>query len=240
VIAFGSGRQDNILSGIEVHTLTLRRRTSSKFKTSKSVTFIVLSPLKCINIIVTRKNFGYNRSIYVYRRMVMGSRPDFSYVAKLMADPSRAAMLDALMGLDGLPATELARKANVTIQTASGHLSRLVEGKLIHVEKHGRHRYFRLANTDVARAIEALTFIAPPAHIKSLKNSSRAKKIKIARTCYDHLAGKLGVALTDAFIDNGYIIEEQNDFTVTDKGEKYFHDFEINLDSLRKERRHFT
>ncbi|MEI3614932.1 ArsR/SmtB family transcription factor [Pseudogracilibacillus sp. SO30301A] len=170
----------------------------------------------------------------------MGSRPDFSYVAKLMADPSRAAMLDALMGLDGLPATELARKANVTIQTASGHLSKLVEGELIHVEKHGRHRYFRLANTDVAQAIETLTVIAPPAHIKSLNDSSRAKKIKIARTCYDHLAGELGVALTGAFIDNGYIIEAQNDFIVTDKGEKYFHGFEINLDSLRKERRHFT
>jgi DNA-binding transcriptional ArsR family regulator len=170
----------------------------------------------------------------------MGSRPDFSYVAKLMADPSRAAMLDALLGLDGLPATELARKANVSIQTASGHLSKLVEGELVRVEKHGRHRYFRLASTDVAQAIETLTVIAPPARINSLKDSLRSEKIKIARTCYDHLAGKLGVALTEAFIEKGYLVEADEDFTVTDRGENYFHEFGIELDSLRRKRRHFA
>lgn len=170
----------------------------------------------------------------------MGSRPDFSHVAKLMADSSRAAMLDALLGLDGLPATELALKANVSLQTASGHLSKLVEGGLVCVEQHGRHRYFRLASTDVAYAIETLTVIAPPARINSLKDSSRAKKIKIARTCYDHLAGKLGVALTGAFIEKGYLVETQDDYIITNKGEMFFHEFEIDLDSLRKKRRHFA
>lgn len=170
----------------------------------------------------------------------MGSRPDFSYVAKLMADSSRAAMLDALLGIDGPPATELAKKANVSLQTASGHLSKLVEGELVCVEQHGRHRYFRLASTDVAQAIETLTVIAPPARISSLKDSSRADKIKIARTCYDHLAGKLGVALTGAFIEKGYLVEAQDDFIVTDKGETFFYEFEIDLDSSRKKRRHFA
>lgn len=106
-----------------------------------------------------------------------------------MADSSRAAMLDALLGLDSLPATELARKANVSLQTASSHLSKLVKGELVCVEQHGRHRYFRLASTEVAQAIETLTVIAPPARINSLKDSSRTEKIKIARICYDHLAG---------------------------------------------------
>ncbi|QCR32453.1 helix-turn-helix transcriptional regulator [Lysinibacillus sp. SGAir0095] len=170
----------------------------------------------------------------------MGSRPDFSYVAKLMADSSRAAMLEALLGLDGLPANELARKASITLQTASGHLSKLVEGELVRVEKHGRHRYYRLANSNVAQAIETLTVIAPPPQIKSLKDSSRAEKIKIARTCYDHLAGQLGVALTNAFVERGYLIEDQVDFKVTDIGEQFFNDFEINLDSLRTKRRHFA
>lgn len=170
----------------------------------------------------------------------MESRPDFSYVAKLMGDSSRAAMLEALLGLDGLPANELARKANVSLQTASGHLAKLVEGNLIRVEKHGRHRYFRLASPDVAHAIETLTVIAPAPNIKSLKNFSRAEKVRIARTCYDHLAGKLGVSLTEAFIQKGYLAEGENDFLVTDKGEKFFCDFDINLDVLRNQRRYFA
>ncbi|WP_042221983.1 ArsR/SmtB family transcription factor [Oceanobacillus manasiensis] len=170
----------------------------------------------------------------------MGSRPDFAYVAKLMGDPSRAAMLDALLGLDGLPATDLARKANISLQTASGHLTKLVEGNLLRVEKHGRHRYFRLANADVAQALETLTVIAPPAQIKSLKDSSRADKLKIARTCYDHLAGKLGVTLTEAFMDKGYLVADRDDFLVTDKGEKFFYDLEIDLHALRQKRRAFA
>ncbi|MGE6256359.1 ArsR/SmtB family transcription factor [Heyndrickxia sporothermodurans] len=170
----------------------------------------------------------------------MGSRPDFSYVAKLMGDPSRAAMLDALLGLDGLPASELARKAKISLQTASGHLAKLVEGNLVRVEKHGRHRYFRLASTEVAQALETLTVIAPPAKISSLKDSSRSNRIRLARTCYDHLAGKLGVSLTDAFIEKGYLIEQKNDFFVSDKGERFFGDFGIDLEELRKKRRHFA
>ncbi|MBY7144837.1 helix-turn-helix transcriptional regulator [Virgibacillus sp. NKC19-3] len=170
----------------------------------------------------------------------MGSRPDFSFIAKLMADSSRASMLDALLGLDGLPATELARKANISLQTASGHLTKLVEGNLVSVEKHGRHRYFRLASADVAQAIEALTVIAPPARINSLTDSSRAKKNKIARTCYDHLAGKLGVSITEAFAEKGYLLEDADDFLVTDNGEKFFYHFGIDIEVLRKKRRHFA
>lgn len=170
----------------------------------------------------------------------MGSRPDFSYVAKLIADSSRAAILDALLGLDGLPANELARKANISLQTASGHLAKLVEGNLLRVEKHGRHRYFRLASPDVAQAIETLTVIAPAPNINSLKDFSRAEKIRIARTCYDHLAGKLGVALTEALMEKGFLAAGQEDFLVTEAGEKFFRDFKIDLDALRKKRRHFA
>ncbi|WP_067839388.1 ArsR/SmtB family transcription factor [Amphibacillus sediminis] len=170
----------------------------------------------------------------------MGSRPDFSNVAKLIGDRSRAAMLDALLGLDGLPATELAKKANISLQTASSHLAKLVEGNLIRAEKHGRHRYYRLANSDVAQALERLTVIAPPTRISSLKDSTRAESIRTARTCYDHLAGRLGVSLTEAFIKRGYLIEDQDNFLVTDMGEKFFNDFDINLAELRKKRRYFA
>lgn len=170
----------------------------------------------------------------------MGSRPDFSFVAKLMADSSRAAMLEALLDLDGLPASELAKRANISLQTASGHLTKLVEGNLLHVEKHGRHRYFRIAHADVAQAIEMLTVIAPSPKVNSLKDFSRAEKIQVARTCYDHLAGKLGVLLTETFIEKGYLHEEENNFLVTKDGEQFFHDFNIDLDALRKKRRHFA
>ncbi|WP_152657988.1 helix-turn-helix transcriptional regulator [Oceanobacillus sp. CFH 90083] len=170
----------------------------------------------------------------------MGNKPDFSYTAKLMADSSRAAMLEALLDLDGLPASELAKRANISLQTASGHLTKLVDGNLLCVEKHGRHRYFRIANADVAQAIEMLTVIAPPPKINSLKDFSRAKNIQIARTCYDHLAGKLGVLLTDALIENGYLLEEENNFLVTKEGEQFFHDFNIDLEALRQKRRHFA
>lgn len=157
----------------------------------------------------------------------MGSRPDFSYVAKLMADSSRAAMLEALLDLDGLPASELAKRANVSLQTASSHLAKLVEGNLLRVEKHGRHRYFRIANAEVARAIEMLTVIAPSAQVNSLKDFSRSEKIQIARTCYDHLAGKLGVLITETLVEKEYVVEDQDVFIVTKAGEEFFNSFKI-------------
>ncbi|HET7577955.1 MAG TPA: helix-turn-helix domain-containing protein [Bacillales bacterium] len=170
----------------------------------------------------------------------MASRPDFSHTAKLMAHPSRAAMLDALLGTDGLPASELAREANITLQTASEHLGKLVEGKMVRVEKHGRHRYFRLASLDVARAIESLTVIAPSVRVSSLKDAGRVKRIHMARTCYDHLAGKLGVSLTDSLLKRKYIMEGQDDFLVSEDGERFFREFGIDLDTLRKKRRFFA
>ncbi|WP_339184321.1 winged helix-turn-helix domain-containing protein [Oceanobacillus sp. FSL W7-1293] len=170
----------------------------------------------------------------------MGSRPDFSYVAKLMADSSRAAMLEALLDLDGLPASELAKRANVSLQTASSHLAKLVEGNLLRVEKHGRHRYFRIANAEVAQAIEMLTVIAPSAQVNSLKDFSRSEKIQIARTCYDHLAGKLGVLITETLVEKEYVVEDQDVFIVTKAGEEFFNSFKIDLNSLRQKRRHFA
>lgn len=170
----------------------------------------------------------------------MASRPDFSNTAKLMAHPSRAAMLDALLGTDGLPASELAREANVSLQTASEHLGKLVEGKIVSVEKYGRHRYFRLANPNVAQAIESLTVISPPVRVSSLKDADRVKRIHMARTCYDHLAGKLGVSLTQSLLKKKYLMEGQNDFLLSEEGERFFREFGIDLAVLRKKRRFFA
>src|SRR3982751_4833972 len=101
----------------------------------------------------------------------MNVSDDVAKIAALMGEPSRATILDALLGKKALPATELASKAYVSPQTASSHLSKLVSGKLLTVERHGRHRYYRLASDEVGRAIEALAGIAPqPSTARSNEN----------------------------------------------------------------------
>jgi DNA-binding transcriptional ArsR family regulator len=125
---------------------------------------------------------------------------DFAAGAAAIADPARAAMLDALM--DGMPrsAGALAREAGVAASTASHHLARLVEAGLITVEPDGRRRAFRLARPEVARALEALALVCPPLPVRTLRTATRAEAERAARTCYDHLAGRLGVAVCDALL----------------------------------------
>lgn len=121
-------------------------------------------------------------------------------IAALLGDETRARIVQALHDDRALPAGELARHARVAASTASEHLARLVEGGLLVVERSGRHRYFRLAGPDVAHAIEALAAIAPPAQPRSLREATVGDALAEARTCYDHLAGRLGVELTEALI----------------------------------------
>ncbi len=151
----------------------------------------------------------------------MKANPDFATIAALIADPARAAMPFELIGDIALPAGELARLAKVTPQTASTHLAKLVKGNLVSVTKSGRHRYFRLSNRDVAQALEKLALIAPPTHLHSLNETLERKAIHRARTCCDHLAGELGVGLTQAFIDKGFIHYHDGVYEVTEIGENW-------------------
>ncbi|HEX5448793.1 MAG TPA: winged helix-turn-helix domain-containing protein [Gaiellaceae bacterium] len=137
---------------------------------------------------------------------------DVSGVAALLGDPARARIAQALHDGRALPAGELARRAGISPSTASEHLSRLVEGRLLAVERTGRHRYFRLANAEVAHAIEALAAIAPPAPVRSLREASIGDALAEARTCYDHLAGKLGVQITDALLQRNALIAVADGF----------------------------
>ncbi len=130
---------------------------------------------------------------------------DIASVAALMGEPARAAVLMALADGRSLAATTLAAEANVAPSTASGHLARLVEGRLVTVESSGRHRYFRLASPEVASALEALARLAPHRQVRSLSQGTHAEAIRRARTCYDHLAGRLGVALLDALVSTGVL-----------------------------------
>src|ERR1700755_565811 len=131
--------------------------------------------------------------------------------AALIGDPVRAALLLALFDGRVMPATALAWQVGVSPQTASNHLSKLVAGGLLSVTAKGRCRYYRLASPQVAHALEALAVLGPPPRELNHPHSPQARRLRDARSCYDHLAGKLGVALTDALEANGWIIAVGDD-----------------------------
>jgi DNA-binding transcriptional ArsR family regulator len=163
---------------------------------------------------------------------------DVASVAALLADPARARMLDTLLAGQALPAGELARHAGVSPQTASAHLRRLLDGRLLAVEAQGRHRYYRLAGPVVAEALEALALIAPPLPVRSLRQSQRAEALRFARSCYDHLAGAVGVALADSLLRSGALRPAAGrDYEVTPEGERLLGGLGVDVDGLRRQRR---
>ncbi|WP_433801627.1 ArsR/SmtB family transcription factor [Actinomycetospora sp. CA-084318] len=131
---------------------------------------------------------------------------DLSVVAAALADRGRARMVLAVTDGRALPASALAAEAGVSAATASTHLRRLVEAGVLRAEQHGRFRYFRLAGPEVADLVEALGRVSPPQPVRSLREGTRAHALRLARACYDHVAGRLGVALTDALLDAGYLV----------------------------------
>ena len=137
-------------------------------------------------------------------------------------------MLAALGDGRSLPASALAAEAGVAPSTASGHLARLVEGGLLAAESRGRRRYFRLCGPEVAEALEALACIAPREPVRSLRQATRVEALHSARTCYDHLAGRLGTALMDALLERGVVADEH----VTPLGHETLASLGVELDSV--------
>ena len=133
----------------------------------------------------------------------MNGEVDIAAAAQLLAEPTRARVLLALMDRRALPASVLAREAGVAPSTASAHLGKLIDAGFLAVEQHGRHRYYRLSGPPVAEVIEALGAVAPEAPVRSLREGTRAHALRQARTCYDHLAGRLGTAVMGALIERG-------------------------------------
>ena len=166
--------------------------------------------------------------------------PNVVEIASLIGDASRAEMLMRLLGGKSMPASELARAAGITPQTASSHLAKMVEGGLLLQESHGRHRYYRLANQEIGHALEALCAISPSKPVRSLRESDQTKTLHFARTCYDHLAGEVGVALTERMVELGFLLENHRDFTVSSEGETWFQSFGVDTEQLRSGRRHFA
>ncbi|HWM87028.1 MAG TPA: metalloregulator ArsR/SmtB family transcription factor [Kofleriaceae bacterium] len=163
--------------------------------------------------------------------------PDISAVAALVADPSRAAILVALVEGSALAAGELARRAGVTPSTASSHLARLHGGGLVTVESVGRQRCYRLASHQVAELLEALAQLAPPARALTEPASDRARALRAARTCYDHLAGWLGCAVTDGLVSAGALRRNGDRFLVTSAGRARLAELDIDVAGLETGRR---
>jgi len=131
---------------------------------------------------------------------------DLSAIGRLLAEPARARALMALTDGRWLPASMLAVEAGVANSTMSGHLARLVDGGMLTVQQHGRYRYYRIAGSHVAELVEVMAKIAPSLSITSLRAGTRAHAIRRARRCYDHMGGRLAVAITGALIRDGHLI----------------------------------
>ncbi len=155
-------------------------------------------------------------------------------MASVAGDPTRVGMLHALMDGRALTASELARVAGVTPQTASGHLAKMASAGLVQIEKQGRHRYHRLASPAVAQMMESIMLVASgmeamrPAPVTGPRDAA----LRAARTCYDHLAGHLGVALADALVVGGHVELSQDAGLVTDTGIALFGRIGINVASF--------
>jgi len=150
---------------------------------------------------------------------VILTQPDISVIAKLIGDPARARMLMALMGGKALTASELANEADITAQTASSHLAKMVVSSLLLVRKQGRHKYFQLKSIAIAELLETLLNVS--AVSSSICTGPQDPRLRKARVCYDHLAGEYAVALFQALLRSGYL--QESEFTVlTNKGAEFF------------------
>jgi DNA-binding transcriptional ArsR family regulator len=167
----------------------------------------------------------------------MKDGPDIARIAALFGDPARANMLVALGDGRALTATELAAEAGVTKQTASSHLARLTGSGLITVQPQGRHRYYRVTDEEVAHAIESLMGLAQAKAGRRTRTGPRDPALRHARSCYNHLAGELGVALFNGLARRRWIELAGDDVGVSASGRRAFADFGIDLDALAEQRR---
>jgi DNA-binding transcriptional ArsR family regulator len=165
----------------------------------------------------------------------MTSNALFAEVAALSGDPGRASMLHALMDGRALTASELARAAGVAPQTASGHLHRMTAAGLLRVHQQGRHRYYELATPSVARMLESIMQVAAELapDRPRLSVGPRDAALRKARTCYDHFAGELGVALADALRKRGYVELTIDAGLITEPGLAFLGDIGIDLAALQ-------
>ena len=167
------------------------------------------------------------------------AHPAVAEIAALVGNPARANILTVLIDGRALTASELAYVAGVSPQTTSEHLAMLRAANLLSMTKQGRHCYFRLGSPQVARMIESIMVVAADGPQRYRPRWNGGEQLRIARTCYDHIAGRLGVALAGALTGREHIVLSDDGGIVTRAGEKFLSDFGVRLDELRRGRRTF-
>ncbi len=169
----------------------------------------------------------------------MKDGPNIARIAALLGDAARADVLTALMADRSLTATELAAVAGVTKQTMSAHLSKLLDAALVAVDQQGRHRYFRLADEDVAALLESLMGVAFRTGAVRLLSSPREPALRRARICYDHLAGEFGVMAYQSLLRRGTFEMSCGEPRLTGAGEEWFRQFGVDTAAAARQRRAF-
>jgi DNA-binding transcriptional ArsR family regulator len=162
---------------------------------------------------------------------------DLAAVAGLMADRHRAQILLALLGGPVQSGSALAEAAGISRSLASAHLKKLVAGGLVRTRRDGRQQLYAIASEPVADALEILTLLAPPLPVRSLRDSARARSLRWARMCYDHLAGAVGVAVAVALTDRDLIREQDGGYALTPRGPAAFGEFGVDTGELQQRSR---
>lgn len=166
-------------------------------------------------------------------RRTMERSPNIARIGHLIGDNTRARMLSTLMSGKALTASELARDAGVTAQTATTHLAKLESGGLLSLRKQGRHKYFALASEEVANLLESLMGLSACTQSNTIITGPRDEKMRIARVCYNHLAGEMGIRLYDSMVSSRYILLRDGSLGLSKKGQRFVMDFGIDLDRLK-------
>jgi DNA-binding transcriptional ArsR family regulator len=166
-------------------------------------------------------------------------QPSLAEVAALVGNPARANVLMALLDGRALTATELAYVAGVAPQTASGHLAKLTQGRLLALTRQGRHAYYRLASPLIGRMLESIMAVAADGPARHQPRWRGGDALRTARTCYDHLAGRLGVALADALVARDHVVLTEDGGIVTPAGEDFLGAFGVALNQAGRSHRAF-
>jgi len=165
---------------------------------------------------------------------------DISYIAEvaaLIGDPARANMLFALKDEGTMSASELANVAGVAPNTASGHLAKLTTAGILTVERKGRYRYYSLSGPEVAETLEAIEVLAVDVSSPQRRPRPGDKALRYARCCYDHLAGDLGVRITERYVQLGYIEQYDDGLTLTSDGAQVFASLGVDIEKLKSGQR---
>ena len=161
-----------------------------------------------------------------------------NYIAQLIGDPVRANILWTLLDGRAYTASELAAAVDTSAPNLSMHLAKLIKADLLTVEAQGRHRYYTFSRPEVAYAVEALAALVPPRHRETAEKED--PPIRICRTCYDHLAGRVGVQVTDSLVKQKILVQVGGQFELTEKGTHWFATHGIDTTTLQRQKRHFS